>query len=231
MSSKAARKRKSEVANRVSKPDHMYSYCRVIGCGKPATAGTSTGLNQRFCRKHEDHYERHGSPYKRSYPAKQLTPHRKAALLWIRAHEDDVAVRMSINAVVSLYQAAGPRIEAFRLAGLAPDERARATWASLREGNVDAREVLAVWLGVEAAICGDKQAELKREYKLVQAGKLLHRMAGGAHKRWERLDTRGGVMVTEMHKYPHSRGRVLRHLGEQLERSAEIAVNVFMGTR
>ncbi|MNN29542.1 hypothetical protein D3C81_1431510 [compost metagenome] len=51
----------------------------------------------------------------------------------------------------------------------------------------------------------------------MQAGKLLHRMAGGAHKSWGGYD---GAPKVELHKYPASRGRVLRHLGRHLEQAA-----------
>jgi hypothetical protein len=55
------------------------------------------------------------------------------------------------------------------------------------------------------------------EYKLVQAGKLLHRLAGGSHKRWDQHGLDGRKWVKELHKHTHSRGRVLLHLGRQLE--------------
>jgi hypothetical protein len=222
------RKRKSDVLTRVQRPNNIYSYCRVIGCGKPATAGTTTGLNQRFCRKHEDHVERHGSAYKGSYSAAQLAPHRKAAREWLVAHEEDPAVRLAVNAVADLYMRAGRRVEAFRQAGLSPADRARSIWATLRDKGVHARELVAVWLAVDAVIRSDPQAETKLEFKLVQAAKLIHRMAGGAHKRWEREGRSGVVNVTELHKYPHSRGLVLRHIGEQLEAAAHIAVKGFL---
>ena len=228
MPSNQAQKRRERVLARVKRPDHMYAYCRVVGCGRRTTAGTGKGLNQRFCRAHDDHYERHGSPYKRSYSAAELAPHRKAALAWLVAHEDDPVVRLSLNAVADLYVRAGPRVEAFRLRGLSPEQRARAVWASLRDGGVHAREAVAAWLAVEAAIRSDPQAESKQEFRRVQAAKLIHRMAGGAHKRWERDDGRGGVLVTELHKHPHSRGRVLRHLGEQLENAAYLAGKPFL---
>ena len=31
----------------------MYKYCRIVGCGKTARAGTSDGLDTRFCRLHQ----------------------------------------------------------------------------------------------------------------------------------------------------------------------------------
>jgi hypothetical protein len=222
-------KRRERVLARVKQPDPMYSYCRVFGCGKPATAATGKGLNQRFCRKHEDHYERHGSPYKRSYTAAQLAPHRKAAREWLIAHEEDPVVRLAVNAVVDLYVRAGRRVEAFRLRGLSPGQRARSVWASVRDAGIHPREVVAAWLAVEAAIASDPQAEWKQEFKRVQAAKLIHRMAGGTHKRWEVPSTHGGEpVVTELHKHPHSRGRVLRHLGEQLDRAAFMVTGSFL---
>jgi hypothetical protein len=229
MHSTTARKRKEEVRGRVERPNSMYRYCRVIGCGRPATAGTGKGLNEKFCRRHEEHYERHGSPYKRSYTAAQLARHRKAAREWLIAHEDDPTVRLAINAVADLYMRAGRRVEAFRLAGLSPEEKARSMWAMLRDKGIHAREAVAAWLAVQAAIECDPQAEWKQEFKRVQAAKLIHRMVGGAHKRWE-IERNGRVIVTELHKHPQSRGRVLRRLGEQLERAAQIAELGFLAS-
>jgi hypothetical protein len=80
---------------------------------------------------------------------------------------------------------------------------------------------LAAWLAVDSAIRADAQPERRAEFRRVQAAKAVHRLASGTHKRWERERPGGGKQVEELHKYPHSRGRVLRHLGEQLERIAE----------
>lgn len=71
-------------------------------------------------------------------------------------------------------------------------------------------------------IASDPSADRHSEFRQVQAAKLLHRMASGTHRRWERNGPGGSLEVTELHKYPASRGRVLRHLGEQLERIAEL---------
>ncbi len=66
------------------------------------------------------------------------------------------------------------------------------------------------------------------EYKRVQAAKLVHRMASGTHKRWEQPTLSvgaDGTSVTrsvELHAYPRSRGRVLRHIGEDLEEAIEL---------
>jgi hypothetical protein len=42
-------------------------------------------------------------------------------------------------------------------------------------------------------------------------------MVGGMHRRWELEQPDGKVAVTQFHKHPVSRGRVLRVLGCQLQ--------------
>lgn len=224
-------KRRNEVKGRAKQPDHMYGYCRVIGCGKPARAGTSDGLDMKFCRAHAEHFQRHGSPYQRSYTAKELNPYRRAALAWLLENEHEDWVQNAIQRIQSLYQQAGPHVEAFRLRGLRPKERAMAALARLRKHDIDPRLVIAVWLAVEMILRDDPQAALTPEYKRVQVAKVVHRMASGSQKRWEReVQTRDRfgsfprLVVEEMHVYPRSRGRVLRHLGEALESAVEILV-------
>lgn len=230
MSSESRQQRKADVNSRAQTPNHMYGYCRIIGCPNPATQGEGKGLNRLYCRKHEDHRQRHGSYTKGSYPVSVIHPLREAALQWIIANEDQRTVQLAIEAVRGLYRRAGPAIEAHRLAGLSPEQRANAAWARLREAGVDPRKPLAAWLAIELAASQDQQPETKPEFKRVQAAKLVHRMASGTHKRWERERGDGSVAVTEMHKYPASRGRVLRHLGEQLENAAGILVGPCLAT-
>ncbi len=212
------RERKAEVKSRAAEPSSMFSRCRVIGCGKPARAGTEDGLDTRFCRQHADHYSRHGSPYKSSYTAKELAPYRKAAESWLEANAEDKWVRNAIDRVETLYRAAGPHVEAFRLRGLPPEARARAAWARLRKAKIDPRRVVAAWLAVEMTIAADPQAETKAEFKRVQAAKLVHKMASGTHKKW----TGGAGGAKELHVYPRPRGRILRHLGHDIERAVEL---------
>ncbi|MER8857579.1 hypothetical protein NKI09_07970 [Mesorhizobium sp. M0757] len=214
------RERKSEVKSRAAEPSHMFTRCRVIGCDRPARAGTDDGLDTRFCRQHSDHYSRHGSPYKRSYSARELAPYRKAAMAWLEAHAGDQWVRNAVDRVETLYRAAGQHVEAFRLRGLSPQERAQAAWARLRKAKIDSGRVVAAWLAVEMAIAADPQADRKPEYKRVQAAKLVHKMASGTHRRWE--SGPGGAQ--ELHVYPRSRGRVLRHIGEDIEEATALLV-------
>lgn len=224
--------RAEDVKGRARQPNHMYSYCRVIHCTQPARAGTADGLDHLYCRRHADHHQRHGSPIKKSYPAKALNPYRQAALVWIMDHEDSFWAKDATGKVQGLYRLAGPHVEAFRLRGLSAKERAKALWARLRAAGVDPRLPVAAWLAVEMVIQDDLQPDLRPEFKRVQAAKIVHRMASGTHKHWERErphPLHHGLPpikeVEEMHWYPKSRGRVLRHIGQDLEAAVELLVD------
>jgi hypothetical protein len=217
-------RRKQDVIRRVSKTDAPYSYCHVIGCPFPPTARTGKGLNRLYCRKHEDHFERHGSYFKRSYTASEINPYRKAALRWIKENQEDYLVSTAILKVETLYRNAGQHVEAFRLTGKPPEERARAAWARLRVKGVDARIPLSIWVAVEMISLSDPEPG-KPEFKHVQAAKIIHRQASGSHKKWEQVRSDGRIRVVELHKFPMSRGLVLRHIGKQLERGAELVVD------
>ncbi len=100
----------------------------------------------------------------------------------------------------------------------------------LQSVNIDPRRPVAAWLAIEMTIADDHQAVQTNEYKRVQAAKLIHRMASGTHKRWDQptfsLDHRGQpkTRVVELHVYPRSRGRVLRHIGKDLEGAVVLLV-------
>ncbi|UPK23865.1 hypothetical protein [Bradyrhizobium sp. 195] len=210
--------RKSEVKGRAQEPSHMFKMCRVVGCKNTPRAGTGDGLDTRFCRSHADHYARHGSPYHASFKASEINPYRRAAVEWLVDNEGDRVVANALQRVRGLYDRAGPHVEAFRLRGMSSGERAKAAWARLRQHEVDPRMVVAAWLAVEAKTAADPRAETKSEFKQVQAAKIVHRLASGSHKSWQQ----GGGKTTELHVYPASRGNVLRHLGEDIERAAEM---------
>jgi hypothetical protein len=222
-------RRKVDVKDRAKRPNHMYKNCRILGCGRPARAAGSDGLDTRHCRSHADLFQRHGSPYKKSYPASALNPYRRAALAWLKANREQFWVRNAVERVLGLYQG-GQHEEAFRLRGKKADERAQIHWARLRKAGIDPLLVVAAWLSIEMIIHDDSQPVHAKEYKRVQAAKLVHRMASGSHRRWEQeirdlnRPGRTKIHVTEMHVYPRSRGRVLRHIGADLERAVELLV-------
>lgn len=209
-------RRLSNLHTRIANPVDAYERCRVYPCTNGTTADRGEGLNRLYCRKHIEFYRRHGSYVKRSYGAGELRPYRMKALQWLRAHGDEQSVRLSVAGVQRLYRSAGAPIEAFRLPGKTPAERARAMWAQLRKLEVDPLEVLAVWLAIDMRLRDDPQLDRHDEYRLVQAAKLTHRLAGGTHRRWERACADGSVEITEVHKHPVSRGQVLRVVGREL---------------
>lgn len=222
------KRRKLEVRERASTPDFENTRCVVVGCPHPPRASTDDGLDRRFCRKHYDHYQRHGSHYKASYSMQQIAPYRAVAERWLEENAHDVYVKNAIERVRGLYNRAGPVVEAFRLRGLNPRERAWAAWARLRRAEIDPRRPVAAWVAVELAIAHDLQPDSHAEYKQVQAAKLVHRLASGTHKCWEQPTSSNGsrgypaTRAVELHVYPRSRGRVLRHIGEDLDGAVEL---------
>ncbi|WP_295686367.1 hypothetical protein [uncultured Nevskia sp.] len=216
-----SRQRKSDLKRRLAEGRDDSRYCAVIGCAQLTTASQGKGLNRLYCRSHEDHRERHGSYIKRSYTAGQLGPHRAEALRALHALSKDPLVKQARLGIETLYATAGAPVDAFRTRGLTPEERARVTWARLRQSGVDPLEPLAAWLAVVAVIKADPQPDGRSEFLIVQAGKLIHRLAGGTHKVWQRERPKGGVEVISLHRYPASRGRVLRHVGDNLAAVAE----------
>lgn len=144
-------------------------------------------------------------------------------------HPEEFWVKDALGRVKGFYRSADQHVEAFRLRGLPPKDRAKAAWARLREHGVDPRLPIAAWLAVEMVIADDPQPVLKSEFKRVQAAKLVHRMASGTHKQWEREKPHPlhpGLppikTIDRMDWYPKSRGRVLRHIGEDLEKAVEL---------
>src|SRR5262245_47874648 len=99
-------RRKTEVKARASRQSHMFKYCRIIGCHKPTRAGSTDGLDTRYCRSHADQLQRHGSVYKKSYTARALNPYRRAALTWLDANMENLWVRNAIERVNGLYRSA-----------------------------------------------------------------------------------------------------------------------------
>lgn len=201
---------------RIAGPQDAYERCRIYPCTNGTTADRGEGLNRLYCRKHIEFYRRHGSYVKRSYGAGELRPYRERALAWLQVHQDEPDVLRATQCVRRLYRTSGAPIEAFRLAGKKPSERARAVWAQLRTRNTDPRELLAAWLAVDMRLKDDPQPDRHKEYRHVQVAKLVHRMAGGTHKRWEREHADGRIVVTQLHKHPVSRGQVLRIIGREL---------------
>jgi len=209
-------RRIDNLKQRIARPDEPFARCSMYTCQNPTTAHARKGLNRLYCRKHIEFFGRHGSYVKSSYGAGELRPYRLRAMQWLRQHRETADVDQAVESVLRLYRLGGRPVEAFRLAGMTPTERAKAIWAKLRKEKVDPLEVLAAWMSVDMCLRDDLQPDRHEEYRHVQVAKLIHRMAGGTHKRWERERADGSVEVTQLHRHPVSRGLVLRIVGAAL---------------
>lgn len=217
MTSPATRQRRNhDLRARIAQGNGAFARCQVYPCENRPTARSGDGLNRLYCRKHIEHYRRHGSYVKKSYGSGELRPYRAAALRWIREQAADQRVDSALRRIRGLLSASGHPVEAFRLAGLSPAERARNVVALLAKRGIEPAEIVAAFLAVRMRLRDDPQPDRHAEYCNVQAAKLLHRMAGGTHKRWERERADGSIEATELHRHPVSRGLVLRVLGQTL---------------
>ena len=221
----AAKKRGADVQRRLQRTTAERAVCAVIGCSNPTRAALSEGFDQRLCRRHHEHYQRHGSPFRGSYTALELKPHRQAVERWLRDNPEDPRVRQATDRVNILYRSAGPFVPAYRLQGLPPRERARKAWARLRDASVPPEKVIISWLSIQRVIQYDPEADTRPEFCRVQAAKLVHRLASGTRKSWEHLDASGRIVREEkLEVYPRSRGLVLREIGRDIEKAVPIRI-------
>lgn len=217
-------RRKSDLAARLTTTNvDGRQHCWVFGCQTPPGNASGDGLG-RFCRKHLEHYRRHGDPLKGSYGAPELTPHRLAAEAWLKANRDNAFVAAAIGGIESEMLNAGPAIEPYRLRGLSADQKARAVWARIREKGRDPVRVLAAVLAVAMRYASDYQ-RAKPEHRTVQIGKALNRLGGGRVKRWNVHHDGATQKVQTMRSFPASEGVALRRLGERAEHIAEFLLH------
>lgn len=195
-------------------------------CGRATTRAARDGLSPFLCRYHQQHRQRHGSTWCKTPKAKSIEPYLKAALGLLEVKSDDYYVKAALSSIDILLHDAGPVEIATRLRGRPAKERARAALARLRSRGVTPARLLAIPIAIRALLQeADGYFARDPEYRQVAVAKVAHRLASGTHKSWEFHQRDGRVVRTEMHAYPRSSGRVLRHLGEQLEAEAELVID------
>ena len=197
--------------------ENFMPRCAILGCGRPTMRAAKQGLDAYHCRFHVDHKARHGSHWHKSYRATDLKPYLAAAALWIAGHRSDPWVTATLASVHGLMEAAGHAAKATELRGRPPRERARIALARLREAGVKPERLLAIHLAVSALIKEDPGSHRVKEFRIVQTAKAAHRLASGYHQSWDVPLPDGRPGKYEIHAYPRSSGRVLRHLGEMIE--------------
>ena len=195
-------------------------------CGRPTGRAAKKGLSAFTCRYHQQHKQRHGSHWCKSPSATALSSYLYAALSFIRTHRADPFVSAALTGIGGIMASAGPVEIATRLRGLVPERRAKIALARLREANIRPERLLAIPLAV-AALMEDSPATVHRtnDWKIVATAKASHRLASGTHRQWPVPQPDGRTKHIEMHAYPRSSGRVLRHLGEMIEKQSELVID------
>ena len=222
-------RRKHDVRTRSrADADGLPRTCTLPGCYLPTMRTEGKGLSSFRCRYHVQFEARHGSPWKRSYTAKELEPFRLAARAWIVENREQPKVSLGLAQLEALLQGAGRAEIATRLRGVKPKERARIALARLRNAGIAPSLLLEIILAIHMIIKEDPTTHRSREFRVCQIAKACHRLASGHHQRWTRETEHGPVVVSEVHAYPRSSGQVLRHLGTQLDTSAEWIVEAFL---
>lgn len=226
------RRRASKIKARIASPanDH-FAKCTIIGCGKPTGRAAKTGLAATLCRTHLRHRQRHGSPWCPSPAATVLKPYVSAAQSFIDQHRNDPFVSAALTSVRDLMNSAGPVIIATRLRGLPPDQRSKVALARLREAGVKPERLLAIAVAVHALTEEAPQVvHRSKEWRIVAIAKAAHRLASGYHRVWETWGADGRRYRTELHAYPQSSGRVLRYLGDAIQKEAEWVIDRHLAT-
>jgi hypothetical protein len=212
--------------------DHLL-HCTVSdpvtgkACGRPTARAAKQGLSAFVCRHHQAHLQRHGSTWCKSPAAPVLKQYIRLSLALIDGNRRDPFVNAALSGLQGIMDASGPTEIATRLRGLAPERRAKIALARLREANIKPERLLAIALAVSALIeANPAVVHRTREWRIVAIAKAAHRLASGYHRVWEVQDENGDVSQrTEMHAYPRSSGRVLRYLGEIIEKECELVID------
>jgi hypothetical protein len=231
-SSERQQRRREALRRRIASvsDDHMPR-CTVPdpntgnACGRPTTRAAKKGLSAFTCRYHQQHKQRHGSYWAKRPTASVLNPYISAALSIIRERRTDPFINAALAGVRGIMASAGPVEIATRLRGLSPEDRAKIALARLREANIKPERLLAIAVAVHALI-EDAPEKCHRipDWRIVAIAKAAHRLASGTHRQWPVAQPDGRVKHIEMHAYPRSSGRVLRHLGEMIEKESELVI-------
>lgn len=192
--------------------DQALPRCSIPGCGRPPEALQGTGLSRSLCRYHREFKARHGSAWKRSYTGADLKPYIAAAESYLKTHATDLYVAHALKSIEITLNSAGPVRRVNELPYLSLRDRARATFARLREGEVLPMRILSVAIGILAAVEEDP-FKPRGHYPAVQIAKALRRRASGYH-----ADYGEG---RSFHRYPRSSGQVLIAVGEEMMKACE----------
>ncbi|RWQ28887.1 MAG: hypothetical protein E5Y88_27240 [Mesorhizobium sp.] len=200
--------------------------CCVPGCERLASLASGTGRSPFECRYHTQYRARHGSSWHATYRAAELKPYLDAAVLWLSSTRGTSSTRGAVMEMDYLLATAGRAETAMNLRGLQAATRARIAFARLSDAEIPARRLVAINLAVAALIEDDFGSHRTREFQIVQAAKVAHRLASGTHRRWTMWNPKGGDVPIEIHAYPRSSGIVLRKIGEAMAKVVDPLVGI-----
>lgn len=198
--------------------DMSGQICPVPGCGRPTQASAGSGLSATHCRYHVQYKNRHGSFWKGTYAASELSPYRAAAARLIRAPEHRLCVGIALANLETLLQMSGALERVIDTFHLSPERKSRAALARMRETGVAPAKLLINTIAVAAAVSNDPigPGGPEGDYRMIQIAKACRRLASGSHVVYgprSRYD-----------RYPRSAGQFLRVLGQAIERACEPAL-------
>lgn len=195
-------------------------------CGRPTARAARQGLNAFTCRYHQQFKQRHGSHWCRSPSAETLRPYIAAAGALLKSKAGDPFIVSALTSLSLTMASAGPVEIATRLRGLPPAQRAKIALARLQNAGIPPARLIAICLAVHALFeDAPEQVHRTREYRIVAIAKAAHRLASGTHKSWSVPQPDGSEKHIQMHAYPRSSGRVLRYLGEMIEKECEWVID------
>jgi hypothetical protein len=155
---------------------------------------------------------------KPSFTGPHLEPYIRAAESFAKKHKDDRYIQWSLNHIAAALANAGPVQRVNDLPWMEPRAKAKAALAMLREKGVPPLRILAVTLGVRAAVAEDSYGPGSDIviFRRVQISKALRRRASGTHVVYE-----SGWRLS---RYPRSSGKVLEVLGAMMEKACDFAL-------
>lgn len=190
---------------------------RCALCNRPTAARAGKGLSLTHCRYHVRWRNRHGSYWKGTYTAAQLSVYRKTAARYLGPRAaSDFWMAHALVALRGTLDGAGPVERAVDAKRMKPKQKARAVLARARANVVPPLRLLVNYLAVAMAVAEDpvQPGADRGEYRLTQIGKVVHRMASGEHSVY------GPGLRYD--RYARSSGLALRHLGRMIEGACEL---------
>jgi len=201
----------------VAPAGNLPGLCAIPDCGRPAMRSAGVGHAEMHCRYHVQFKARHGSHWHPTYKAADIKPYLTVAAQWIEEHREEIPVAYPLKGLKGLLEGSGRAERAQDIKRLPAASKARVAFARLREAGIEPERLLAIHMAVGALIEDDNGSHRVEEFRLVQSGKAVHRLASGNHGHYEWPMADGTIRPVHTHNYPRSSGIVLRVIGREID--------------